>query len=77
MPSNAEFNYYVIYGTTSGSLVKAASQLANELHHVLVQKSSNLLGEVVCPRDFELMKGHDGKTEKQHTGDKFSFSFGS
>ena len=25
MPSNAKFNYYVIYGTTSGSLVKAAS----------------------------------------------------
>ena len=71
-----EFNYYAIYGTTSGSLVKADSHLANELHHTLVQKSANLLSEVVCPRDFELMRGYDGKTEKNNLTDKFSFEFG-
>ena len=57
--------------------MKAESQLANELHHILVQKSANLLGEVVCPRDFELMRGYDGKTTKNNITSEFSFSFGS
>ena len=50
--ANVPFNYFAVYGTTVGSTVKEESQLVNELHHILVQKSANLLGEVVCPRDF-------------------------
>ena len=41
-----------------------------------MQKSANLLGEVVCPRDFELMRGYDGKTTKNNMTSEFSFSFG-
>ena len=49
--------------------MKADSQLALELHHILVQKSANLLGEVICPRDFELMRGHDDKMSKKNETD--------
>ena len=41
-----------------------------------MQKSANLLGEVECPRDFELMRGYDGMTSKTSETDQFSFSFG-
>ena len=34
------------------------------------------MSEVVCPRDFELMRGYDGKTAKNNLTDKFSFEFG-
>ena len=44
-------NYFAIYGTTTGALVKADSKLAIELYHIFVQKSANLLREVVVPRD--------------------------
>ena len=41
-----------------------------------MQKSANLLGEVECPRDFELMRGYDGRTSKTCETESFSFSFG-
>ena len=41
-----------------------------------MQKSANLLGEVECPRDFELMRGYDGRTSKTCETERFSFSFG-
>ena len=72
----SDFNYYAIYGTMMGNTVKADSNLANELHHTLIQKSANLLKEVICPQDFALMRGYDGKTTKNNITDQFSFSFG-
>ena len=41
-----------------------------------MQKSANLLGEVECPRDFELMRGYDGRTSKTCETERFWFSFG-
>ena len=35
-----------------------------------------MLKEVVCPRDFALMRGYDGKTTKNNISDEFSFEFG-
>ena len=72
----SDFNYYAVYGTMMGNTVKADSNLANELHHTLIQKSANLLKEVICPQDFALMRGYDGKTTKNNITDQFSFSFG-
>ena len=72
----SNFNYYALYGTAMGELVAANSQLATELHHILNQKSMNLLREVEVPRDLELMRGYDGKTTKTNMTDKFHFEFG-
>ena len=71
-----KFNYFAIYGTTTGALVKADSKLSVELYHVFVQKSANLLREVVVPRDLDQMRGYDGKTTKTATTEEFSFEFG-
>ena len=69
-------NYYAIYGTGMGETVKANSQLADEFHHILIQKSANLMREVTVPRDLEMMRGYDGKTTKTNMTDEFSFEFG-
>ena len=69
-------NIFAVYGTTTGALVKADSKLATELHHIFVQKSANLLREVVIPRDLDQMRGYDGKTTKTATTVEFSLEFG-
>ena len=69
------FNYYALYGTIVGRLVKAESCLATELYQTLMHKSDNLESEVTVPQDFEDMRGYDGKTSKTNITDRFSFKF--
>ena len=59
-----------------GATVAAKSHLATELHHTLVQASTNLLKEVTVPQDLENFRGYDGKTTKTNITDEFSFEFG-
>lgn len=69
-------NYYVIHGTSMGSLVKADSKLAKEIHHQLFVKSTNFQGIVCVPRDFADLRGHDGKITKTNLTDPYAFKFG-
>ena len=69
------FNYYAIYGTKVGSKILQDSLLASQLHNTLLQKSVNLIDEVTCPRDFEHMKGFEGKEFQNCMTDEFSFKF--
>ena len=59
-----------------GELVKADSKLAKEFYHQLFVKSTNFLGLVTVPRDFNDMRGYDNRTTKTDLTDEYSFKFG-
>ena len=56
--------------------VKANSLLAEEFHHHLGVKSTNLRGLVCVPYDFIDMRGHDNKTTKTELTDPYYIGFG-
>ena len=72
----SKINYYSIHGTSMGELVKADSKLAKEFYHQLFVKSTNFLGLVTVPRDFNDMRGYDNRTTKTDLTDEYSFKFG-
>ena len=59
-----------------GLVVAANSQLADEFKMICGQKAANLNREVTVPRDFDQMRGYDGKTSKTNMTVEFSFEFG-
>ena len=50
--------------------------MADEFKMVCGQKAANLNREVTVPRDFDQMRGYDGKTTKTNMTVEFSFLFG-
>ena len=59
-----------------GLVVAANSQLADEFKMICGQKAANLNREVTVPRDFDQMRGYDGKTAKTNMTVECSFEFG-
>ena len=55
----------------------AKSQLADEFKQLCLQKAANLNREITVPRDFDQMRGYDGKITKTNMTDEFSFEFNS
>ena len=60
-----------------GETVASKSQLADEFKQLCLQKAANLNREIAVPRDFDQMRGYDGKITKTNMTDEFSFEFNS
>ena len=58
-----------------GELVAAKSHLADEFKQVCLQKAANLNREITVPRDFDKMRGYNGKISKASMTNEFSLEF--
>ena len=58
-----------------GEKVAAKSHLADEFKQICLQKAANLNREIKVPRDFDQMRGYNGKITKTNMTDEFCFEF--
>ena len=58
-----------------GEKVAAKSHLADEFKQICLQKAANLNREIKVPRDFDQMRGYNGKITKINMTNEFSFEF--
>ena len=70
-------NYFSVHATVPNRPVAANSDLFEELHTLLVEKSQNIKGEVVIPDDLDGFDGYDGQAARTHNGKAWAIPFGS
>ena len=69
-------NYVAVYGNTAGKNVDAASDLAAEFQHVLVNNSINFQQEALMPDCLSGFRGSKQRNAVQNETVRFALRFG-